>query len=175
MYLWTSHQFDSCAIWWFNLELLAVSLGRWRLLAVPGHCWWRPCAWCGRGAPRNHCWGEHPGAWSSSHRSACRPAACQLCTHWAAWSPVEGEREKKVSIITGSWMWEFLMLQGWFEELICFSDLSANRHFMWPQLLDFGKQIWSMKLHKKLHFCFYSFVETRRLDTADLCAYSQHL
>lgn len=71
---------------------------RCHLLAVPDRRWWRPCAWRGRGAPRNHCWGAHPGAWSSSHRWACRPAACQPCTQLASWWPVE-ESEKLRSVL----------------------------------------------------------------------------
>lgn len=56
-------------------------------MAIPGRCWWSPCALCGRGAPRNRCWEADPGVGSSSHWSACRPATCQLCTLLAALWP----------------------------------------------------------------------------------------
>lgn len=108
------------------------------LLAVPGHCWWCPCAWCGRGAPGNHCWGARPGAWSSSHRSACRPAACQPCTQVAARWPVEGRG--------GHYH---------YEEVRTWTCLTSITPVTWNHF-DFSMQ----------HSCFYAFAETVRLDTA---------
>lgn len=107
-----------CTLIWPMRHLLEErgTTGSFCAGALPGHRSWSPCAWCGKGAPGNHCWGAHPGAWSSSHRSAWRPAVCQPCTLQAAWWPKEGR-----SAIMRSWRHFYsIKLQQRLEKLMHF-------------------------------------------------------